>query len=509
MSIAVIYARYSSHSQGEQSIEGQLNACYEYAKRNGIQVIEKYIDRAKTGTSTEKRDRFNDMLTDSAKKRFDMVLVYQLDRFARSRYDSADAKYKLKKNGVKVVSVRENISEDASGVLMEAVLEGMAEYYSAELSQKVCRGIEISAAKFRFTGGRPPLGLMVDKEKKYQIDPETAPIVKKIFEMYAAGYTVKEITDYMNSLEIRTSQGQAFNKNSLRGMLQNKKYIGTYTFHDKETHGVIPRIISDKLFYDVQDRMGKNKKAPARARAKAEYLLTTKLFCGHCKEMMVGVSGTSKTGATHNYYKCKSALHKKGCTKKNVRKNQIEQLVLEKAREQLTEENISIICNEVDKLNKQMEESAEMRRLNRLLNDNAKATENLMVALEQGEIADLVSERISQKRKERQALEVELQNIQMQYAPVTAVETRFFLTKLREGRMDDAIYQRTLIAIFIDSVFLYDDKLTIGFRTSNQPMTISYELIDEIADSASSYMRMSAPPRYKGNPLIRRKFCGG
>ena len=138
----VIYARYSSDRQTEQSIEGQLKECYEYARRNGYTIVGEYIDRAISGT-TDHRPEFLRMIADGDKKLFQAVLVYQLDRFARNRYDSATYKAKLKKNGIRVLSARENISDDASGVLMEAVLEGMAEYYSVELSQKIRRGMDI------------------------------------------------------------------------------------------------------------------------------------------------------------------------------------------------------------------------------------------------------------------------------------------------------------------------------------------------------------------------------
>lgn len=116
----VIYARFSSHSQSEQSIEGQLKVCYEYAKANGYSVINEYIDRAIPGT-TDDRAGFQQMIKDAQKRQFQYILVYQLDRFARNRYDSATYKATLKKFGVRVISARENISDDASGVLMEAV----------------------------------------------------------------------------------------------------------------------------------------------------------------------------------------------------------------------------------------------------------------------------------------------------------------------------------------------------------------------------------------------------
>ena len=172
----VIYARFSSHAQNEQSIEGQLKTCYDFAERNGYKVIAEYIDRALSGTVADNRPEFQRMIADSSKRQFQAILVYQLDRFARNRYDSATHKNKLKKNGV-VLSARENITDDASGVLMEAVLEGMVEYFSVELSQKVKRGMALTAEKCEFTGAGVPLGYKII-DKKYAVDEETAPLSK-------------------------------------------------------------------------------------------------------------------------------------------------------------------------------------------------------------------------------------------------------------------------------------------------------------------------------------------
>ena len=214
--IVVIYARYSSHNQTEQSIEGQLQTCYEYAKNNGHVVIGEYIDRAQSGINDNRSD-FQRMITDSDKHVFEAVLVYQLDRFARNRYDSAINKAKLKKNGVRVISARENITDDASSILVEGVLESMAEYYSAELSQKIRRGMNINAEKHLSNGSNPGLGYYVDADRQFHVDPETAPIVRKIFEQYASGKTVTEITKSLNARQIKTSIGKDFNKTVCTG----------------------------------------------------------------------------------------------------------------------------------------------------------------------------------------------------------------------------------------------------------------------------------------------------
>lgn len=274
----VIYARYSSHSQTEQSIEGQLAICKEFAKKNDYTIVGEYIDRALTGT-TDNRPQFKQMIEDSNKHFFNGVLVYQLDRFARNRYDSAIYKNKLKNNNVRVFSAKENITDDQNGVILESVLEGIAEYYSIELSQKVKRGRKLNAKKCKSNGGLPSLGYKVGSDQQYVIDELKAPIVKKIFEMYANGYIMADIIKYLNEKNYTTVLDRRFNKNSIRTILLNKRYTGVYISSGIEVPNGMPRIVSDELFNKVQDMMKKNKKAPARARAKTDYLLTTKLFC--------------------------------------------------------------------------------------------------------------------------------------------------------------------------------------------------------------------------------------
>ena len=146
MKKAVVYARYSSHRQGEQSIEGQLAAAYKYANENGYKIVHEYIDRAMTGRN-DNREQFQKMLKDTSKKQFDTIILWKIDRFGRNREEIAFNKYRCKKNGVKVVYVAESIPDSPEGVILESVLEGMAEYYSLQLSQNVIRGQRASAEK--------------------------------------------------------------------------------------------------------------------------------------------------------------------------------------------------------------------------------------------------------------------------------------------------------------------------------------------------------------------------
>ena len=199
---AVIYARYSSDNQREESIEGQLRECKEYADRNNMVIVNNYIDRA-LSAKTDNRPEFQRMVKDSASGAFDVVLVWKLDRFARNRYDSAHYKSILRKNGVRVISAKEAISEGPEGIILESMLEGYAEYYSAELSQKVTRGMTENALKARYNGGTMLFGYMVDKDKHYILNPATAPIVEEIFTRYADGETIVDIIDSLNARGVK------------------------------------------------------------------------------------------------------------------------------------------------------------------------------------------------------------------------------------------------------------------------------------------------------------------
>lgn len=492
----VIYARYSSHSQTEQSIEGQLQACYDYAKTNGHTVVREYIDRAVTG-KTDKRPQFQKVIADSAKRQFDGVLVYQLDRFARNRYDSATYKAKLKKNGVRVLSARENIADDASGILIEGVLESMAEYYSAELAQKIQRGMDINGAKCLSTGSNPGFGYRV-VDKQIVLNNDTAPIAKEIFERYAAGETVATITAWLNSRQIKTTKGGPFNKNSLHAMFRNKRYVGIYTYKGVETPNAVPRIVSDELFEAVQTILSKNKKAPARSRAKAEYLLTTKLFCGHCKEMMTGYAGTSKTGTVHNYYICNGRKQKK-CDKKTVQKDHIENLVLAKCREQLTDSNILKIAKEVAAVCAADYDGSMLKHLRGKLKETETAIDNLLKALELGQATDTIAARLTQRTIEKQDLDKEIAIELQSQIPLDERDILFFLTALKKGDTNDPKHQRMLINVFVVAVYLYDDKVTYILTIGDKTVSITDSLLADIDKSNAAYKgslnKGIAPPK--------------
>lgn len=463
MKNAVIYARFSSHSQNEQSIEGQLAECYAFAKRSDLHIIHEYVDRALTGT-TDKRPDFLQMIEDSKKKAFQFVIVYQLDRFARNRYDSAIYKSKLKKNGVRVLSAKENITDDASGILIEGVLESMAEYYSAELAQKIKRGIAISASKCKFFGGSVPLGYKVDAEKNIVIDDNTAPIVQKMFQMLANSYNYAQIGDYLNERGIKTSHGAKWNKNSFHSIFSNRRYLGKYIFQGKETDGGIPRIIDDDLFAQVQQVLAKYAAAPARGKAKVPYLLSDKLICGKCGAKMTGISATSKTGKLHHYYRCVNVIPSHQCDKRTIRQKVIEDAVIQEIVRTLTDDFIDMIAAETYTLIKAEQNDSEIKRLENLLAANQKSIDNLMQALMLGKATNVILAQIEKLETENKALSNTIETEKALQINYTYADIRQWLRHFRELNYDNFQNRKALINTLLYRVIVYDDKMKILFH---------------------------------------------
>ena len=500
----VIYARYSSHNQTEQSIEGQLKVCHAFAEENGMTVIDEYIDRAKTATS-DKRPQFQKMIHDSRKHSFNAVLVYQLDRFARNRYDSAMYRKLLYENGVRVISAKENFSDDASGKFAEGLFECAAEYYSNELAQKIVRGMEINAEKCLSTGSNPGIGFRVDSEKHIVIDDKYAPIVLEIFERFARGENFTDIKNWLNSANIKTHKGNPFDFNAVRRVLTNKRYTGTYIYKDIERPDAIPRIVSDDLFNRVQAMINTKKLAPSHTMKVDEYLLTTKLFCGKCKEMMVGYSGYGKMKKKYNYYKCKGNKTKK-CDKKIVAKDYIENLVIEHCLELLSEKNIKTIAKKISRLNKSSSDSIMLASLKRSLKDCETAIENLYRNIEQGMEIELLSPRLHDRIAEKEELEKQIAKEESKKFTVTEAEIHAFLSHLKKNARKDNNTCRTIVNIFINAIYLYDDKLTIVFNASNNTLETkdiplddienAFENAEDFSGSGSSEFAL-APPKTK------------
>ena len=473
---AVIYARYSSDSQREESIDGQIRECMEYCSRNGMTVIKEYIDRA-LSAKTDQRPDFQRMIKDSAKGLFDVV---ELDRFARNRYDSAHYKAVLKKNSVRVVSAKENIADGPEGIILESMLEGMAEYYSAELSVKVIRGHTENALKCKYNGGTPTFGFRIDADKQYQPDPITAPIVLDIFKMYDTGSTMKEIVDHLNGLGVTTVRGKVADLNFISGILHNRKYIGEYKYRNIVVPDGIPALVPMDLFERVQSQMQKNKKAPARHKAEDDYLLTTKLFCGSCKAMMVGESGRSSSkGRVYHYYRCVNSKKKKICTAKHrsVRKEPLERAVVDSVMRNIMDDAFVEYFTD-QALALQGQESSELPALRRQLADTEKAINNLLNAIQAGAFNASVKRRLDEMEETKEKLELSIVKEEMKRPQFTREQIQFYILQFRKVDINTLEGRRRLVDSFVNSVVVYDDSILVTFNYKEGAERITFDQIE-------------------------------
>lgn len=474
---AVIYARFSSHSQRETSIEQQIQECREFAKSQNIKIVGEYSDRAITG-KTDRRPEFQRMIKDSAKKRFQYVIVYTLDRFSRNRYDSATYKTALKKNGVRVLSAKENITETPEGIILESVLEGMAEYYSAELSRKIRRGMEANARKCMVNHGNLPLGYKKGADGKYAIEEEGAKIIVYIFEAYDGGLQMQAIADALNAKGKRTTAGKPFQKSTISGILRNDSYIGVYKYGSIRIENGIPSIISEELFRKVQKMLESNRKYLKR---KAEdphiYLMTGKLFCGLCESPMVGDSGTSRNGAKYHYYSCIEHKNRRNCSKKAVSQEKIEKEILDYTLNHVLKEDvIEAIADAIIERQRKEEENSLLETLKTELNDVNRKLENINNAIANGIFSSSTKEKLDELEEQRADLleQIDIESVEKPHLEKEQIV--FWLNRFRACG-DSAESCTQIIDTFINSVYVFEDHLLIAYNFGSDKKIIG---LDEI-----------------------------
>lgn len=482
---AVLYLRYSSDRQTEQSIEGQDRICTAFAEQNDYTIVRRYIDRATSAfKDTDKRTEFQRMIRDSEKQDFDTVIVYALDRFSRNRYDSATFKAKLKRNGVKVVSATEHISETPDGIILESVLEGMAEFYSKELSQKVTRGMHETALKCNSCGGTLPLGYKV-VDKKYTIDEAKAEIVRTAFRMYADGSSVADICTHFTKANYRTSKGTEFNKNSFFTMFRNKKYIGYYTYKDVEIEGGIPAIVDRETFDAVQKRLKQNSLAPSRGKAKVLYHLSGKLVCGHCNTVMIGETGTGKSGKIYNYYTCPGRRREHTCNKKPITKEYIERIVVEDALSLLTDEGIEMIADAaVRACIEEAEKDDIIPALKAEIKELTNGINNIVKMIEKGADSEALITRLSSLEVQKKIAEQRLSEQEVELMVIDRTQVIYWLSQFKNGNIDDEDFRRQLIDLLIEKVTIWDEpdrsyRITSTYNlTQSASKTNTFSVLD-------------------------------
>ena len=471
MKKAIIYARYSSDSQTEQSIEGQLRVCREYAQNNDILIVDTYIDRAMTGTNDMRPD-FQRMLKDSAKRQWEVVLVYKLDRFSRDKYEMTIHKHTLKENGVKLVSAMENIPDSPEGIILESLLEGMNQYYSAELAQKINRGLKESWMKGQTTGGKPVFGYDV-VDKKCIINEYESGIILEAFTKYAQGYKANAIVEIFKEKGYRRKNGMPIGEKYLYSLFHDVRYTGIVEHQGVVYDKIFPRIISDELWQAVSAINDENKIAPSRKKEIFDFILSGKLICGDCKHRMGGESGTSHTGAIHYYYICLSKRRKRAkCNMGRVQKQFIEDTVINATTQMLSSvNNIKKIAQSIYNVHKkETADNTALKLIEKKRAEAVKAQNNIVKAIEQGIITETTKSRLTELENLISQYDIEIiKEKARSYTYLTADDIEMYLSKFVFENTDDIKVRKLIVNAFVREVILYDDEIVITYNFTDSP----------------------------------------
>lgn len=477
---AVIYARYSSHKQNDVSIEQQVAECRDYAENEGYQVIRVYADHAVSGT-TDNRPQFQQMIHDAERKDFTAVICWKLDRFARNRYDSATYKYRLKKHGVKVVYAKESIPDTPEGILLESILEGSAEYYSANLSQNIKRGMQYNAEQCLFNGGHIPMGYHIGEDRKYHIYEPEADVVRWIFRQVADGVSYVDISNELNSRGIRTSKGKLWSRSSYCTLLRNEAYIGVYKSCEKRVENGIPAIVDRQIFEEVQKKLEKKQEVRGRHTGNEDYMLTGKLRCGLCNAYMTGFCGTSRNGERHYYYGCRTRREGSGCKKEYIRKDRIEQIVVDLTLKYVLQPDmIERIADAVVAFQeREAAESSQLHYLKDRLADTQRAHANMLKAIEAGIITESTKKRLMELEAEISDLKMSLRVEEASHPHFKREDIVLWLSSFRNGSTKDKRFCQKVIDTFISVIYVYDDHIKIGFNYSGSCNEADFQLVKD------------------------------
>lgn len=468
--LAIAYYRFSSHSQNEASIDQQRELAHEWADAHGFKIVQEYEDAAISGT-TDARPGFQQMLSEVAKIRPHTLIMWKTDRLGRDKYVLAMAKKKIRDAGCEIHLLAEHIpTEGPEGVLIEGLMEAMAEYYSRQLSQNIQRGMDYNAQHALYNGHKL-FGYDVDRStKKYIPDPSTAPFVQWAFKEYASGRPLKAIAEEMNAQGLRTPRNAKFSVNMLNKMLKNRAYIGEYHHGDITVAGGMPVLVDEATFDRAQRRFAENKrKGSQRAHGMdgseaPRYWLTGKLYCGECGSTMQGVSGTSKTGRTYYYYYC-SAQRRKECHLHKARKRDLEDMVLFALHNIVDdEENVTALAlDATEYYEKNHNDTAYLEALEAKRREVEKSLANLVKVIEKGVVSDTVTQRLTQLEEQKSALNdaIGTENVRVSLCEdrhsIQAYFDKFLHADVNDPEIRDQVFE-----YFVDKVYLYDDKLVVS-----------------------------------------------
>lgn len=501
--LGVIYARYSSHSQRDISIEQQIAKCQELATEYGIRIVNIYADRAVSGRTDQRRE-FQKMLRETPKLGAKYVIAWKSNRMGRHMLDAMINEERLRDMGIRVLYVEEDFDDTAAGRFAARSMMNVNQFYSDAMSEDIRRGLMDNAEKC-MVNGSVPFGYRRGADGCFEVDPEKAEIVREIFKRFLDGESFAEIGRDLNSRGIRTKRGNPWNKNSFHRLLSNETYIGVYKYSGIRKEGGVPAIISKEVFDAAQERLKTKPNPVGRHRMNSDYLLTGKLFCGHCGSPMVGISGTSKTGDKHYYYTCQTHRLEKTCDKKNVKRDYIEAKVIEKIREALMDDNvIKWLIDGYEAFVQQCRSESMLAVYEQDLEEVNKSIKNILRAIEQGIFTETTKDRLQELEQERRTLEQSIAAGKAMLVDVPKEKVQFALEWWRDNATTSPKVAEKMIDTFVKAVYLYDNdggyrgKIVCNYTGKNSSMELTLEDLEELTETESpecSYKLPSSPPK--------------
>lgn len=495
MTRAVIYARFSSHNQREESIEQQVAECRAFAAANGLTVIDVYADAAISGRS-DRRPQFQRLRRDAGKKLFDTIIAYKSSRIARNMLNALNFEVEMTKNEVNVLYAKEEFGNTAAGRFALRTMMSVNQFYSENLGEDIKRTQADNAQSCK-SNGPAPFGYKSGADGRFEIDEPRAQIIREIYARVAAGETLASISADFNARGLKTRTGGKWGRSSYGAILGNERYLGIYIFDGVRTEGGMPQIIDRQLFVEAMAAMKRKKISPS-----ADYQLTGKLYCGKCGRAMTGICGTGRAGTVYHYYACTGRKSGTGCDKEHVGRDQIEDAVARALAERIMSDRIiDQMADEVMEFQRRHKDNPEIKMLEEQKAENAKAIKNILSAIEAGIFTESTKARLMELEAENTRITEQLAMLTTSQIDVTREQVVGYLKSFRGGDIEDKKYRAQLFQTFLVKVFVFDDRLKVIFDplgSGKNEIDVTLDDLGEIESEGDGVRLSSDLPHHIG-----------
>ena len=477
----VLYLRYSTDKQKEESIEYQRAECEKFCELNGYEIIDEYVDRAHTACNSNRKNYIRLLKDAHNDPDWNNVIVYSFSRIFRNLNEALTQEALLSSKGIQLLSVKEHYDNTMEGTLMRVVQH----YVDAKQPQKCAEHthsrLKQKALKSEHCGGTPPLGYDI-VNKKLVINHEEAETVRKIFDMYINGYSYMDMAEKLNLEGRKTKANSPFKKNSFSSILKQKKYIGTFVWNRASAQNVFyqynnhlskpieeqiivengcPAIIDEETFNKVQEILEERSNGRAKNKGRHHYMLSGLkiLKCKECGAYLIGSTRTSH-GNLYRYYNCPN--HKKNRANKDVPRCPTKELRADYLEEYIGKTIVIHILNRklFPEYNELLKSPTDHQTIGKL-RGTQKAIENILKAIEKSGGDDLLLERLSALKEEKKALESSLHQPDLTL-PADDIEIKKFKTKFVHFLTDtDTLEIREFLKTVIVSITLDNDGVDV------------------------------------------------